>query len=104
MNPDPATGVFYVKWGFALIPIALGLFFQIFTIVVAAVFIRDCLKTGRFKHVSGFPIVGPILICAGLKLAPSPIPTWLFLSPWGIEILVTVVAVVVQKATHAQRI
>lgn len=104
MNPDPAAGVFYAKWGFALIPIVLGLFFQLFTLVVAAVFIRDCLKTRRFKHVSGFPIVGPIFICIGLGLSPSSIPAWLFLLPWGIEILVTVAAIAVQKSTHAQRI
>lgn len=101
-NPDPATGVWYAKWGFALLPIALGLVFHLLTLVVAAAFIRDCVQKGRFRRMSGLPLVGPIFICVGLWWSPSQVPVWVFLLPWGIEFLAAIVSVVVQKATHAR--
>jgi hypothetical protein len=100
-NPDRATGIWYGKWGLALLPIAFGLIPHLLTLFVAAFLIRESIQKGQVKRISGMPFVGPLFICLGLWWSPSQIPVWVYLIPWGLEILAGIVLVLVQKATHA---
>ena len=101
-NLDPATGIWYGKWVFSLLPIVLGLVFHLFTLLVGAICVRDCIQKGRFKRMSGLPFVGPVFICLGLWWSPSQIPVWLFLLPWSKEFLAAIVSVLVKKETRAK--
>ncbi|SBT07889.1 membrane hypothetical protein [Candidatus Accumulibacter aalborgensis] len=101
-NPDPARGLWYGKWVLALVPVALGLVFHLLTLGVAVFLIRECVRQGRFKRMSGLPFVGPFFICLGLWWSPSGIPVWVYVFPWGLEFLAGIACVLVQKATHAK--
>ena len=61
-NPDPARGLWYGKWVLALVPVALGLVFHLLTLGVAVFLIRECVRQGRFKRMSGLPFVGPFSV------------------------------------------
>lgn len=86
----------------ALPPLAFGLLVHLLTLWVAAVFMRDCLRSGRFTRRSGVPLVGPALIDLGLWLHPSPLPPWLYLLPWGLEVAASLLSMAIQRATHAR--
>ena len=101
-NPDAATGIWYGKWALALLPIAFGLIPHLLTLLVAAFLIRECIRKGQIKRVSGLPFIGPVFICLGLWWSPSQIPVWVYLMPWGLEISAGIVLVLVQKANHAK--
>ncbi len=100
-DTGPAVGVWYAQWAFALVPIALGLACHFLTLVVAFVFIRDCIRKGQFKPRSGLPIVGPMFISLGLYWSPSQGAVWWSLIPWILELTAAAVSVVVQRATRA---
>ncbi len=99
---DPAIGMWYAKWGLALVPIALGLVFHLLTLWIEILCVRAYLRRAPFKRMSGLPFVGPLFICLGLWWSPSDIPVWVFLIPWGLEFLAGIVSVLVRKATHAR--
>ena len=101
-NPDPATGIWYGKWAFALLPIAFGLIPHLLTLFAAAFLIRERIRKRQDKRMSGVPFVGPLFICLGLWWSPSQIPVWVYLAPWGLEILAGIALVLVQMATHAR--
>lgn len=86
----------------ALLPLAFGLPVHLLTLWVAAVFLRECLRGGRFTRRSGVPLVGPALIDLGLWLLPSTLPWWLYLLPWALEAAVILASIAVQRATHAR--
>lgn len=98
-HPDPASGIWYAKWGFSLLPIVLGLVFHLLTLWVEVIVVRECIQHGRVKRMSGLPFVGPLFICLGLWWSPSHIPVWVFLIPWGLEFLAGIVSVLVRKTT-----
>ena len=98
----PATGIWRVRWAFSLLPIALGLILHLLTLSVTFIFVRDCIQHGQFKHRSGVPFAGPLLICLGLWWSPSHLPAWVFLLPWGLEFLATLISIVVQHVTKAK--
>ncbi len=99
---ESAAGIWYAKWGLALLPIAVGLIPHVLTLFVSAVRIRVRIRKGQAKRMSGVPFAGPLFICLGLWWSPSQIPAWAYLTPWGLEILAGMVLVLVQKATHAK--
>ena len=101
-NPDPATGFLYAKWGFSLIPIAIGVFFQLMTLWITLTLIRQCIQHRRYRRTSGFPFVGPLFISLGLWWSPSIIPLWVYCISWGVELISGISFVVVQRATHAE--
>lgn len=92
-----------VGWAFAGVPILLGLTFHVVTVGVAGAFIHQCLRKRTFKHMSGFPFIGPLLIDLGLYWSPADIPAWSYALPWAVEILVAVASIVVQRKTGATR-
>lgn len=81
-DPGPAAGIWYAQWALAVVPIALGLVFHLLTLLTAFVFIRDCIRKGRFNRSSGLPVVGPIFISLGLWWSPTQGAAWLSLIPW----------------------
>jgi hypothetical protein len=101
-NPDHVTGIWYAKWGLALLPIAFGLIPHLLTLFVAAFLVRESVLKRPAKRMSGVPFVGPLFICLGLWWSPSQIPVWMYLIPWGLEIFAGIALVLVQKATHAK--
>lgn len=95
----PAT--WYAQWAIALFPVAIGLVFQLITLLVIFTFIRDCIRKGKYSRMSGFPLAGPIFIDFGLWLSPSDIPAWGYLLPWSVEFAVTLFAILVRRETRA---
>lgn len=100
-NPDVATGIRYGKWALALLPIGVGLIPHLLTLFVSAVLIRECLQKRQIRRMSGVPFVGPLFICLGLWWSPAEIPLWVYLTPWGLELLAGLALVLVKKVTRA---
>ena len=91
-----------VRWLLAVPFLAFGLLALGLNLGVAAGFIRDCFRSGRFRRRSGLPFLGPVLLSLGLWAAPRPIPSWLCLLPWGLDGAALLIGAAVQRATGSR--
>jgi hypothetical protein len=91
----------HAQWALALLPIAFGLIPHLLTLYVAGFLIREHVRKRPVKRMSGVPFVGPLFICLGLRWSPSEIPTWVYLTPWGLEIMAgLLVAITVSRTSR----
>lgn len=91
-----------MHWVLAFPLLAFGLIALLLNLSVAFTFIRDCLRTGRFKRRSGLPFLGPLLLSLGWWVSPIPARPWMFWLLWGLDLSALLASYVVLHATRSK--
>jgi len=71
------------------------------SVMTLSTFVPECLRTRTCTGRSGLPLVGALLITAGLLLGPDKLPMWLPALPWMPELALGLFARLVQSTTRS---
>lgn len=85
----------------AVLLVVVGLVPHAITVLALSVFVAECLRTKNYTRRSGMPLIGPLLITAGMSMMPFAIPVWIMAVPWVLEVGLALVAYVVQRITRS---